>query len=62
MGTKILIKQGGIIQNGSTYVPCEFNDLIDGGYYFFDILEMVTVNFDHQCFTHFGGLKHFFGA
>jgi len=35
MGTKILIKQGGIIQNGSTYVPCEFNDLRDGGYYFF---------------------------
>ena len=35
MGTKILIKQAGIIQNGYAYVPCEFNDLTDGGYYFF---------------------------
>ena len=45
MGTKILIKQGGIIQNGSKYVPCEFNDITDGGYFFLDILEMVTGKF-----------------
>ena len=33
-----------------------------GDIIFLDILEMVTVNFDHQCFTHFGGLKQFFGG
>ena len=35
MGTKRPTKWGGMIQNGSTYVPCEFNDVTNEGYYFF---------------------------